>query len=251
MTRRKKRRNKVPLPLPPRRQFIELKPQFSQTETKVPYQCVLFPAKPKFSGLVNFKTSLDWAPKVHSKKNVYAVPFISKLGLITTAPLGYWKCEAKQLLCTIVSTIFQRLKNRMRKVLNSKRFHASLHLLFKAAALYGITNNEYMFSRFTEVLKRNIGIARKLLYSQYKNMDADKRFTYGQILQEILWLQSRESSPRAKSIICTEEPEFRSFTKCNFEPHGSIRNFLNCWSKVYFDPAIKTRLTYLTPYLHK
>jgi len=159
----------------------------------------LIPNHPKSNGLVRFKVSERWFPFARSSRVSRKVPFIDYRGCIHSTSVGVWICTSHQLLATIASTVFKRL--RKVEVRKPKKKRTKLDLLFKVSLLYAITLDSYWFMRALELLKRNNS---KALMSHYyhKLMGSNKRFLFDQACQNALWFQSRALVPR---VIPTHE----------------------------------------------
>jgi hypothetical protein len=160
----------------------------------VSYQPEIIPNHPKSNGLVRFKISEKWFPSARSSRVCRKVPFIDHRGCIHSASVGVWMCTSQQLLATITSTIFKRLRSVEMKKPRKKR--VKFDLLFKVSLTYALTLDTYWFIRALELLKRNN--SRALLNHYYrKHMGSNKRFLFDQACQNALWLQSRALVPRA------------------------------------------------------
>jgi len=158
------------------------------------YTPELIPNHPKSNGLVRFKISERWFPSARSSRVSRKVPFIDYQGRIHSTSIGVWMCTSQQLLATITSTVFKRLRKVEMKKPKKKR--TSLDLLFKISLLYSIELDTYWFTRCLELLKRNNSKALLSHYYRRLKVGSNKRFLFDQACKNALWLQSRALVPR-------------------------------------------------------
>jgi len=199
----------------------------------------IVPSKPFSNGLVRFKSSKLWAGNLSSREEMKSVPFIDHLGFIHSSAICLWKCDSRQLLATIASTVFKRLKGRVRKL----PFHArpKPNLLFRAALVYSLTLNTYWFKRFSELLIRNSKNLKNHLYYGISNMDYNKRLLFDQASMNALWLQSRVRKCTLRVMSNIDMNLKPSATPIGESVVSRANKCLSDWGSVFAVPFSQTR----------
>jgi hypothetical protein len=174
--------------------------QFSQVRISIdsatqhnvgqPYQPTLFPKNPVNTGIFRIKDNNKFVHQFKEKTQCFVVPYIDFSGCITNSILGVWSTTPSAFLCSLTSTIYDRLRKKYEDVYNRHRWKDNF--LFRVAALYAMTNNSYIFHRILATLKKSIKNARKVMYYYFKkHMGKQFRFCYDQMFLNVQWLKSR------------------------------------------------------------
>lgn len=151
---------------------------------------------------IRIKRSSKWCTydKKRTRTNWFTVPFINKFGVITFNEIARWKCYPHQLFATLVATLYQRYKVRMKRNRQlSKRNYLRLRTALEVAGLAVLKNDYFLYLRLSHrVLHGGKGL-KQWAYRCRKNLDTTERFLIGQLFNNGSWLQSRVERPRAKS----------------------------------------------------
>jgi len=151
------------------------------------YDPCYIPRYPVSNGLVVFRTS-DKIIGHACPTSAMRVPYINKIGMITSHLLGVWKCSYHQLFCTLVATVYKRLYGAMRR--HNKKHGIANCYLFQVAFCYVISNDVQWFLRTYGLMKHQPKALKNYLYYKLKHMDAGQRFLFAQMDLFILWVQS-------------------------------------------------------------
>jgi hypothetical protein len=192
------------------------------------------PKQPVANGLVKFRTSDKWYTGSTASKQWHNIPFIDKKGMIRAISIGRWYCHPAQLLASIASTVFKRLRGNYRHI--SRKYRPRPDLLFRVALYYAITNDDSFFLRCHAMLTRaRVVETRKFAYYHYKHLGKYKRFLFDQALSVALWLQSRKRFCVRREL--PTSPICRENTDRNTKGVGSARfRFdleVTAWARVY------------------
>lgn len=188
---------------------------------------------------IRLMRSERWFPGHSDKKSLRSIPFINN-GHITSQTLGFWHCTKSQFFATVTRQVHDALVNRVyssNKRKNRKRICRDL--LTRIAIFYTSTLDD---SKLERLLKCHPKRCRSLLFHYICEMDEQKRFLYGQMLQSILWLQSR-GNPRAKSILKTFIPRYRNLSVKDFSTVGYIKRSLDAFGDPWIVRCEKAPLT--------
>lgn len=206
------------------------------------------PERPQSNGLVIFRVSQRWCIDKRSPKDVLAVPYVDRSGLIYATPVCWWKCTSYQLYATIVATVHKRLRSLVHSIPHKKR-PTDDNLLLRIAIVYADTNDDTWYKRCLAMLFNNK--SKDLLrFVNYKlRVDANKGFLYGQALYNASWLKLRSRFCRKcdKSTSRDRSSTFKLYFPRSQEDalldHNawrSISDYLaKSWSTVYRLPEAK------------
>jgi len=216
-----------------------------------------FPAKiPKFpvsTGVFRIKASNKFMDRHKQKISNYAVPFINSEGYMTTAIIGNWYTSPSAILCSLVSTVFDRIRKRykFKYMANNKQVEL---LLFRIAVLYVITKNDYLFSRLLGCLDKSWRHCKRLYWFFFrKHMDLQFRFCYNQMLLNVEWLKSRKRQCRLTSLIDPTIYQYEYLDSClaGGNSKKDVRNklyyfqqtakFFECVEEVTYNSGTVTR----------
>lgn len=199
------------------------------------------PDNPHSNGLVVFRVSNRWYTDKRSQKDVLAVPYIDRSGLIYATPVCWWKCTAFQLYATITATVYKRLKSLVYSIPHKRRPRDS-NLIFKIAMIYADTNDDSWYKRCIAMLFNNKSSDLLHFVNSKLRMDANKGFLYGQALYNASWLKRRSRFCRKcdKSIINDRPLAFQLYhlwSKDHLSRGSTERSvaidFAKHWSSVY------------------
>lgn len=200
-----------------------------------PYIHGAFPRSPASNGLVRFRLSEKWYPKILPKGD-FSIPFIDHSGHIHALSLGTWRCSPVQLFATICSTVYKRLTNITRSQNRKKR--CNLDCLFRASLYYTITNDDSFLRRCLSMLYRMDKNIQGFVYFKTKQMDANRRFLYDQVrVYSPLWFQSRVR-------VCERRVKSNNCDSSKAQPSGThgVASLSTClfnwdeWAAVYTAP---------------
>lgn len=157
---------------------------------EVPY------ATPEARNSLNYKLmrSERWFPRSTTKVANRGLPYIDRGGHICGSSLMTWKSSSAQWFSTVCRSVFNKLKNRMSH--DTKSYRKRRDFIAKVSVFYCITQDD---SKLERIVRCHEHFAQGLYYKFVLQMDEQERFLFGQMLNSILWLQSR-GKPRAKSI---------------------------------------------------
>lgn len=179
-------------------------PKVVSVERKRILEPSLTSTHPKPNKLIQFRESRRWCKESDRflRDTVFALPFVTREGVISSNGLCYWKCSSKQWIATVSATVYQRIVGRWRRwTVEGDRVVPNRDLALRVAVMYALTFDSGRLCRILECAKRNEFSARKMLYKWSRNVDAPIRFWYGQLcsLGTGSWLQHRGQRPRDKS----------------------------------------------------
>lgn len=156
---------------------------------------IIVPKHPQSNGLVVFKTSERWFLDERPQKEVRAVPFIDRNGLIHATTVCQWKCSSYQLYATIVGTVYKRLSHLVHTVNKKKHRVVDDNLLLKIALHYSATNDDSWFKRCLAMIFHRAKGLLNFVYRTIKSVDANKGFLYDQALNNASWFKRHSKLP--------------------------------------------------------
>jgi len=173
-----------------------------------------------------------WFPGSTTKVALRGIPFVNKGGHISGSTELIWKGSAAEFFATVVRRVFDVLKKRLSPGRYKKGRSTHRDLILKIAAWYTITLDDAGLER---ICRCDYKFRRGLHHYLMLQMDDQKRFLYGQLLQSSLWLQSRGScNPRAKSIAKTDViPLYFLRLKDGGSTKRSNTEYLNWWADAF------------------
>lgn len=208
----------------------------------------IVPKQPVSNGLVRFKMSDRWYRGSTSAKKWHLVPFIDKIGRVHATSVGSWMCHPAQLLATTVSTVFKRLLSRCRHFSRDKR--PSMHLLFRVAAYYCVTNDDSFFNRSSAMLfKASPRDLSKFVYRKEKRLSKTNRFLLDQLHFVNLWLKSRVGRCPARDLLTG----LTIGTRAHRQPQGlgAVRFLFDLevsrWASIFASPDAKPQTSHGQP----
>jgi len=130
----------------------------------------------------------------------HPIPYINYLGKYSGCTLYNWNFDRRATIATIVATIYRRMITSIGKHKGLAKGRS--HLIFKCAAFYAITKNNWLFDRLRSLmLMGNWRVVESLLMKYVSRTDDNQWFVYNQCLLQTCWLTSRAQGPRDKSEI--------------------------------------------------
>lgn len=130
------------------------------------------------------------------------LPYIQKSGKLSMSAIAIWNAYPEQIVASVSSTVYLRLKKLLTKRHGKKNMTALRDVTFRCASLYAITHNDWLIDRFLGILRRKPlegkKVVKKLLHSVLCNLGENERFVYNQIYFQISWLTFRSKRPRDK-----------------------------------------------------
>jgi len=137
-----------------------------------------------------------------STKKPIPLPFIERSGKLSMSAIAVWNAYPEQIVATLSSTIYLRLKKVLTKRFGLKIATALRDVTFRCASLYAVTHNDWIIDRFLGILRRKPLDGRKVVKSLFHfvlcNLGENERFVYNQIYFQISWLTFRSKRPRDK-----------------------------------------------------
>jgi len=180
------------------------------------------------------RLSTRWIPDYSpSCRRIFSLPFINKVGKMSTLPVATWKVHPLQHITTLASTIFSRLQRVLIKRHGGRiAFGKIQSSTLRAAVCYAVSNDSWIIDRFLGITKKPTNKKfSALLRKAVCKLDADERFVYSQATSYGVanWLTFRALRPCDKSrieepppLIPNEEQEVECPCKRGFCPWGSL-----------------------------
>jgi len=156
---------------------------------------------PKMKG-VSVRSSLRWVDILRFPTTPYDIPHIDRLGRYTGFTRYRWSCDPRSAIATVVATIASRLRAYCRRHNDARFIRQNDHRILRAAALYALTKNSYMWDRvlfFARNLEKRGKLIHTCLLRFLSKLDENNQFVYSQVSYQTNWLLFRALRPRDKS----------------------------------------------------
>lgn len=198
------------------------------------------PRYPESNGLVRFKVSNKLFIGKKQPTSGMFLPFINKIGLITNHFLGIWKCSYHDLFCTLIATVYKRLRSRFyEKSGNNRKLRYSDLDLYKVAFLYVSSNDQQWFLRTYGLMKTNPKALKNHLYYKISQMDNNIRFLYAQMQNCISWVQSRcRQGKRVKSIPSSWSTKYPELLEFKMIRNKKLQEIFTSWGKEFSSKGV-------------
>lgn len=142
---------------------------------------------------------VDYLPEFNQME--FDLPLIDRLGRYTGKALYSIACRPTDVVATVISTIFSRLKRYSCYHNSFRAFKLREKDIFRAAVLYALSKNSYYMDRilyFLRDLKERGRLIHPVTLHFLSKGNEDKRFVYGQACYQANWLIFRAAKPRDK-----------------------------------------------------
>jgi len=182
------------------------------------------------------RTSTRWFQVKESKKIFTPVPYVTNSGKFSISTLCFWNTYPEQIIASLTSTVYQRLRGLVGKRHGFRCLKHYRETLFKIAAYYTVTHDDYFMDRVLGILKRKARKqAHNLLHFAVSTMDENIRFVYDQICSQILWL-----SFRAKTVVFKRDKSKCSDSDADFLDTRSYEAGPRCVDWLTYKRASRT-----------